>query len=1420
MSKFKKVLSVLCCLSVVFTSFLTVHADDYKKYDSSDDKENKDTATYYIIEGEDFNSLFDFTLKDVKNVYDWVWNFRTYTVIKKVDAKDGTYYKAYFNTPNLQHLVKNNVTSMVAQGYTDETYNVDLTEWIVDVGEAGTDPITGEKNPNKINAITRYGFQIPSYEYKGEYPQEIMTVAGIVPTGFWDTVWRAIKSLFGASFIEAPDAENFNTITYLNHGYVDKENYLVEFIQKYYMRYFVARISSSKDDAESTIDGYFRDVDDFLEETVTIEECKSAEEWIETNLEQYKIGRRLEYGYDLWRNKGTENQATYGYNFKLNGFTYSTLEKESAVDKYVGLGKECDKASVELAHSKKGKEYNTTAEGAEMPFESFQDWLRKQEDYINALRAWWYESSYTQKEKAKMLYIIIASNSNNLLYGDLPETFGDGKEAIAFFENYFKDPDDTVVLAGAAFYRPIESIDFWFTVKNVDDNSNKEAKDDYDKDLKAGYDSGNATGKVWKNREICEKWDRAYNAAYTYARDIDNKTVEAAQKDALEAAKKETGLSSKPTPQIETVTYKMNANEYYYKNGDEIIKCDKTDSNVLYSIWTLCITTYDWERGNWIDPAMQTLMDRYEKCVDLTNDYDAFIEKLNLVTKAKDMNPKKPMAGIAYSQCLIAVSKGQEKESCINTDYGEETTITVASLYAYSGLYTFTPFSYKDWKKYEENHKAKNGYWDDKDNAQIYINAETLTEEQAHRIINFIKNSAGPYYSQVMSNIIKLIVQNAAYEKDTAPAEVMHSDDVRVMPYDLSTLAKDDAENYDVTDPRVDIFREKLIGSIIADLDLNMNGFFHFFNFQTTVLGIISKVTELSVWMQQMCNLDQLDKFGLSPTTMWTQSFANFLIIAVFLVFIIKTIKSTVDLCRDGRNTSGKILLGFLILCLELGFLTVFVSNTGKQKIWKTIKNMENSVVNLGEMCTLYSDDKLKYLFGDVDGIEVTYYLPYLDAWSKYNTGYGLFDDQQLIDTKSKLPELEDFKNPQLGDNDIRHWSVLLADSFEYHGKSDSIYNSVPYKNPATKKTEYVNGVTINNNAYRVVDHFLAPRVTLKEKSSGDKMKLTATQNENYNGEFQNCSATDMIVKLILSIFLCFLSLIKLLVFFWQWYMFYTFLFQSVLGKFAERKTWRQILLKTFSPTLALIFIGAYSGIMISIGTSLEGFMGIIILLALIFLTLKIIIWWYELSRGVYFPGTIKWVYALSAFIMDSMGGNMAGSTKEHSDNVRIINEESDAYIDKNYANQSDEFRRIMKRGTIEEQRALLYNEDGTIKDEFRGRKFAYVRGKYVEHYNNMVKRGDYISGEIKDHVEQLSLKYGEEFDKDLKKYRKETYHGATPEDEKNNPNYDDGMDLNDDGTIKDPNKEKQKGQKDEASEKTGENQQNQDATSDQNSKK
>ncbi|HOY90256.1 MAG TPA: hypothetical protein PK891_00910 [Bacteroidales bacterium] len=86
----EKLLCVLCCLAIVLSSFVPVFADDYNKYDDDED-DNGNAVTYYIVEGEDFDNLFDFGIDDVSNLYDWIWNFKTYTVIKKVDTDDDTY---------------------------------------------------------------------------------------------------------------------------------------------------------------------------------------------------------------------------------------------------------------------------------------------------------------------------------------------------------------------------------------------------------------------------------------------------------------------------------------------------------------------------------------------------------------------------------------------------------------------------------------------------------------------------------------------------------------------------------------------------------------------------------------------------------------------------------------------------------------------------------------------------------------------------------------------------------------------------------------------------------------------------------------------------------------------------------------------------------------------------------------------------------------------------------------------------------------------------------------------------------------------------------------------------------------------------------------------------------------------------------
>ena len=161
-NKSKKVIAVLLCLIILLPSlkgvvpFLVslfpsmpniVYADDYVEQDR--DKESQ--TTYYMVSNsKQFKDLFDFDISDVlgPQLFDWVFNFKTYTIIAK-SQKSGE-YTMYFNTPNLQSIVKNEVIGNVADGYTDDTYDINETEWIVDVG---TDIPEDEEN-----IITKYGF--------------------------------------------------------------------------------------------------------------------------------------------------------------------------------------------------------------------------------------------------------------------------------------------------------------------------------------------------------------------------------------------------------------------------------------------------------------------------------------------------------------------------------------------------------------------------------------------------------------------------------------------------------------------------------------------------------------------------------------------------------------------------------------------------------------------------------------------------------------------------------------------------------------------------------------------------------------------------------------------------------------------------------------------------------------------------------------------------------------------------------------------------------------------------------------------------------------------------------------------------------------------------------------------------------------
>ena len=1227
MRSLKKLVSLLCCLSIVFSLVLNVSAEDYKKSGKDQKDKDKGTATYYIIEGKDYDALFKLDINDVKHILDWLFNFHTFTVIKKYQDKDGKItYTGYFNTPNLQQYIKNGEVKDIPDGYISETYDVDDTQWIVPVGNKAT----------KVNAITKYGFRIDSPTYYGEYPNATMNVAGVLMNAWTGGPWTALKSVFTGSFIDAPSSTEFNTIKYLNHGYSDANEYVVDFVQKYWIPYWVARIVADDDSlGKNSQKGYFKNADNYKQEVVTDQENESAERYIAENKEAYLDFKIRQNAYTLWKSKFGKTTIFTGDSITTNGFRENNKAWNGGIlgintSKFGGWNNIAipvghNKAEAGLTIDPFPKTYSDNDAG-----EYFDHWLEGQEDYMDAIRKWW--EGGKDVSKVRLLYSIVIKNKLDL---KVPKPYSDSA-AKAFFDSCIntKNPSEMASFIKILFYKSNLSGDYYYY----------DGYDRTDEGLKKYPVKFGKESKVTYNKKQSKKGK-------------DGKVEYKNGKIVLEDVKGKDGKVIKIT---ETWTPKNH--KFYFIDND---KDYEINYNIVKSYYNLCLMNYTkFTQADWLPELAQVIMDKYDAMVKLTIDYDKFLDKFKSLNGNSNYNANKSqMTGILYSQCLI---KSNDKNKCSKD---ENASYYVANVYVNSGIYTLTPgFNFNDF----QNTNAKTGYWTKYPNA--YINRTTLTRTQAVHIIDELRNNCTVYYSEVMANIIKIMILNAKSVNDYGPADMLNKDEKRIMPYDVESLTQKDAANYSVGDPRVQRYKTFFIGNIVSTLALgNISHLLAYCKPQLKILEITGTITELSVWMQTICNFNALEGFNerLSPSEMWgSKAFAALLLGVLALYFVIKTIQAIIKFCSgNGSARDTKIFISFLVLILELGFIT-YVSLNPK-KVWNLVKKVDTYVINAGEMMTVYSNPNMQYLFGDKGSFEVTYYLPYLDAWSLYNTGYGLTESQQLIDTKSNVPELVDFECPQINGQNIRHWSILLADSFEYHGESHSILTGVIDKKGDVKRV--VNGKYINNNAYRVVDHFMAPRVTFTEIEKGAKMQLKTTQNENYNGKFQK-EFFDLIVKLALSVLMCFLSLLKLLTFLWQWYMLYVFFFKVILGKLAEKKGWPEILSTTFMPSVALFFMGLYNGTILQIGMGLSGFIGLIIIIAFFIITFKLIGWWYKLKGGAYFPLTLKPIYIIT--------------NKKAIEEImkrRKIQENQD--IDEEYGNMS-----------LEEQYAYFYDKNGVEK--------------------------------------------------------------------------------------------------------------------------
>lgn len=1436
----KQFICVLLSLITLSTSVIDVYAKDYVKSDSSGG------CDYYIIDGEDVKKLFDFGISNIPNILDWILDFKSYTVIKDYEDSDGNQkYKCYFNTPNLQSIVKNSVIGKISDGYTDDTYDVNETEWIVPVG----------KNATSENAITKYGFKIPSYTYMGEYPKEVMSPAGIVPSPkhWWEVLWRAIKALFGVSFLKAPDADNFSSIRYINHTYTDRSEYVLEYIKKYYLQYFESQIPVHKaydrtpeDEDDWGMKPYFENPEDLMAMTVTKDANDEAKDYNDQFDDEYLSA--LQH-YMWWYKYKDNGYSTVGLadgswfsSFKSSSSELAASKelKDAEGDVIYGWSNKWDKvnnSNVDITKKIFGVPEDYNEDGwhylaSRSAYKTkFRNWLisNLSDAYViaNSITA---SNRYKYKNSPGDIYesgTLVGSSSDRIKgpldtasdYGLDPDsgTFNSGvndealvalaadmvrysydyimthikydkekstgtrtlsrtvttkhRDSWLTYDIYYKDGSKST--GNKKYFNGVSynssGSPAWYTDKrdSVDDpaysyTDNYPAftyssweveqsglerdnlyKDIVDKNMfsstyeeDAGTSSIKNSGSEYNgayNNHVDEDLDidvnitrnskgscswfynesdpdsNKHNEKFVPDSDWDDDKIDKVVITHIRSVKRTTTQEKKQDQTIDKHRY-HNFSFVAFWDGRGTYDASTTRKITTMSNYTdKFLKTFDFNRydvnvagksgvenyyeEDMVHPDLQAIYKNYEHNVILMANYKLF----NRYMKRGVYNPDEPksddlkdLSKIPYRQCMIQ-NQGEDGE-CESQKYGDEkTTLTVTNVVVYSGIYKIT-----------EKYRSK-GY---KDSSGNYL---TLSTEDAHTLLIQLQLYCGPYYDEVLANMMKLIAYAAEYEGDNGPTARIVDDDSRVMPYDVDTLVPTDKANYAVVDPRVKLYKDHIIGSLIADFSLD-GGIAIFIKPQATIIDIAGKITEVSVFLQTICNFDFLDSLGLSPTKMWSDVFVTLLLLSLALFFIIKTVIAVIKM---GTRSTARVIIGFLLLALELGFIVAL--STNPEANWTKIKTSATKIMNLGEMTTVFNNNDLEYLFGGNEDYEVAYYVPYLDCWSKYNTGYGMLDTEQKIDSSRDAAELVDFVNPTINGEDIGHWSILLADSFTYHGRSNLVVNTVQYNGHT------VNGNVINNNAYRVVDHFMAPRVTVGK--SGSNLTLTFTDNPNYNGEFQK-GLGDILVKLANCCLCCFLSIIKLMIFLYFWWQLYLFIFNVILGLGAQGKKFSQVIIETFTPLLALVMWGMYSGICMMIGMDASGFIGFCIIFFMFWLTLMIIRWWHDNGRGGLFPFTLGWLY----FITNLSKANRLRTAEKLEQEYEHDRMDAGIY---EQPEETDDNGETKTKSTFAKQTHDLFDESGNMRSAQRNvydqdDKVKKVYDNWYKHYLYLRKNYGY----------------------------------------------------------------------------------------------
>lgn len=342
------------------------------------------------------------------------------------------------------------------------------------------------------------------------------------------------------------------------------------------------------------------------------------------------------------------------------------------------------------------------------------------------------------------------------------------------------------------------------------------------------------------------------------------------------------------------------------------------------------------------------------------------------------------------------------------------------------------------------------------------------------------------------------------------------------------------------------------------------------------VVNLIGLISELTVSMNSLIDFSIFEKVGVSIKEMWGNplflTLITLVIIGLMCYLLVMFFKFIF-----GRGSFGQILTVFIgILFLVTSMISI---HTNPEQYWNTMNRAMNLSVNLGESAIMNYNDKMRNLTGgDPNAI---YWIPYFNAWGRFMTGTSLSDDRNQIKNDNK-PETKNLTIPNINGNNINLWTALLADSFV--------------------------GDRIDNNAYRVIDHFLAPRIEINE---GNKEgKITAKENENKPFSYQGLIDIDL--STLLSVLLLFTIVMTKFLIFIDLFLILYMLFIELALRTVSGKDPVKLFIRIVFDLVSLTFAGIISSFVVASDMVFQGWFKIAFVLTEIFILLKVFNLWRE----------------------------------------------------------------------------------------------------------------------------------------------------------------------------------------------------------------